>query len=783
MTDEETKRERPGRTVVTVALGFVAAAILINSWTYVTNGQAPYGDDNSAHLALLNHIAELWRAGTFELWWDQSNLGLPLFLAYQPLPALVGGTLGSAFSEFSARLAIFKGSIVILWALMPAAWYLGARWMGLARGEALIAGLLTLAVRDVHHVGFSFASVTYGGLYTQTWGMFFLPATVGAFRRYVVDRDLQLIAPVALFVVVSLSHLWCGMFAGVATLIWLLVSSRDRKERVVRALSVYVPALMLLAFWLGPMIATDHLIGGLPWKSEYYDGWPVAELFRHVLGGDIFDEGRLPWLSLSAVVGVVVVVQRRGRLVHRWLLGALVVSLLLFMGRTNFGALYDLIPMHAHINVMRYINAVQFCGIMAAAVGLWRVICWVWSRVRQLGAGGPAEVAQNRPRRASAEGCDPQEGARGVCGVSGDEDPPQTAPAEGCDPQEGARGGLEGQKWAVWGGVVGMALTVAFSVDRAHVFGESLRTFDQYDADFHALVDYLQPSAQGTRIPSRIVVSEALNTAPHIYRDLLPTLAGRGQVQSYALGYHATLSTYYADYTRYDARWARLFGAEYFVSRDPHRESMLGNFDRLFSQGRFTVWRPSGLERSGYFDFVTTPTEVHGGLREVRPAVRRVLVSGFGARALPVLTGPTEISADAGAPVLVTEDGSNVVWREEDPNAWPDALEAAGPESIGSTVIASRSGPNWYEADVDAAGGERLLLKVNYFPFWTADIDGERVEIDHVAPNFMAVDVPAGEHSVRFAYRNPWWQKLGALLCLVVLIGWGGWASRRENRG
>jgi hypothetical protein len=328
-----------------------------------------------------------------------------------------------------------------------------------------------------------------------------------------------------------------------------------------------------------------------------------------------------------------------------------------------------------------------------------------------------------------------------------------------------------------------MGLAAAFSLDRALAFAGSLRTFDQRAPDFQALVDFLQPSDDMTTVPARIVVSEPLNTSPHIYRDLLPALAGRGQVQSYALGYHATLSTYYADYTRYDERWARLFGAEYFVSRDPHRDSMLGGFDPVFRQGRFTVWRPSELSRSGYFDFVTTPARVHGGLRSIRPALRRMLVSGFGARALPVLAGPTDLSEDAGAPVLVTDAGEALPWRDDDPNAWPDRIESVAAESIDSTVTASRRGPHWYEANIDAVAGERLLLKVNFFPFWTAMVDGEHVDIDHVAPNFMVVDVPPGRHTVRFTYRNPWWQKLGALLSLLVLLAWGGWAARRGRDG
>jgi hypothetical protein len=65
-----------------------------------------------------------------------------------------------------------------------------------------------------------------------------------------------------------------------------------------------------------------------------------------------------------------------------------------------------------------------------------------------------------------------------------------------------------------------------------------------------------------------------------------------------------------------------------------------------------------------------------------------------------------------------------------------------------------------------------LLLKVNYFPWWHAYIDGEEITIEHVAPNFMAVLVPSGVHFVRFEYQNPVYQKVSFLLSLFLFFTW-----------
>ncbi len=725
MIDPPDNRLEIGRKTVVAILAAVAVAVVVVSRGYLFDGQAPYGDDNSAHLALMMHIADLWRSGVTDLWWDQSNLGLPLFMAYQPLPGLVSGTIGALVADTSARIAIFKSSIVGLWALMPAAWYLGARWLGLDRTAALLFGLLTLAIRDVHDVGFGFTAATHGGLYTQIWGMFLLPLTVGAFKRHVVDRVMPLVVPVALFVAVSMAHLFCGMYAGIATLGLVVSSSEERWARLGRAARVYLPALGLLAFWLGPLLATGDLIGGLPWRDEYYNGWPVVELFDRLLGGDVFDSGRLPWLTVLAFVGVVWTAGRERGLLDRWALGLGAVSIVLFMGRTNFGGWYDLLPMHADINVMRYINAVHLCGLLFAA-----------GAGRELLARSRAIINRRCPEGA----------ARTVVPIA-----------------------------------AGLLLVGVYGVDRARAFGETLRTFDHNHPNVRALVEHL--SGEPNR---RFAVDDPLNTAPHFYRDLLPALSGRGQLQSYALGYHATLSTYYADYIDYEsAAWARLFNVGAFVTREPFDETLVDGMEKTHDRGPYRVYSPADEPSWGYFDFVRTPIAVEGGYHAIRPLVRHLIEPAFERRVLPVLSGPTDTSSEADGPVLTTTGGGDrVVWRGPGRTDWREWLEReTGDEPIASEVLESSRGPAWYAAEVRAAGGsERLMLKVNYFPFWEATVDGEPAAIDHVAPNFMAIDVPEGRHEVRFTYRNPWWQKLGLVATLVALVVWGGVTWRRRRR-
>jgi hypothetical protein len=719
---DEPQTERLFRGTAWAILASAGLLVVAASWGYLTDGQAPYGDDNSAHLALMMHIADLWRSGITALWWNQSNLGLPLFMAYQPLPGLVSGTLAAPLADTGARIFLYKLTVIGLWATMPAAWYLGARWLGFDRVASLVFGLATLAVRDIHAVGFGFTAVAHGGLYTLVWGMWFLPMCVGAFRRYVIERDLPLVVPVSLFVATSMSHLFCGMYAGIATLTMVLTAGRDYRARLGRTLKVYLPALALMAFWLGPLLWTNHLAGGLPWKNEYYNGWPAVELFRHLFGGDVFDHDRLPWLTILVFVGVGICVQRASRARDRWMLTLGGLTLLLFMGRTNFGGWYDLLPMHDQINVMRYTAAIHFCGLMFAAVAgrqLWaRLANWV----------GDPRTLDGRTAAALAL----------AISVGG---------------------------WCV--------------VDRFQFVQRTLKTFDQTHPNVKATVDALA-EGRGTRF----AVSDHLNTSPHFFRDLFPALSGRGQLQSYALGYHATLSTYYADYIDYGTTWSRLFNVGGFLAREPYRRDLVDHLQETHHEGPYHVLQHEDAADWGYFDFVRTPAAIQGDYHAIRPAVRELLKPGFKRRALPRLVGPTDASVEAQAPILASSNLQEAIeWDGRDRREWRAAfLKAADEKPIDSEIVSSSRGRHWYEAKVRADGDrERLMLKVNYFPFWQATVDGKPVEIDHIAPNFMAIDVPAGTHRIRFVYTNPWWQKLGLVMTLLILTGWGAWRRRRGS--
>ncbi|MBL0128723.1 MAG: hypothetical protein IPP83_14970 [Flavobacteriales bacterium] len=80
-----------------------------------------------------------------------------------------------------------------------------------------------------------------------------------------------------------------------------------------------------------------------------------------------------------------------------------------------------------------------------------------------------------------------------------------------------------------------------------------------------------------------------------------------------------------------------------------------------------------------------------------------------------------------------------------------DALPAAPSDH----VVVSGSTHDPFTFDVAAAGPRLLVLQQSHYPGWEVSVDGESTPLLHVNIAAMAVEVPAGVHTVRFRYRKP----------------------------
>ena len=664
---------------------------------WMVSAQYPYGDDNSAHFAVGIHIANLFANGEFNFWWHQSNLGVPLFAAYQPLPSLFLGLLLTIFSNLVSPTIIFKSTILIPWMLMPSVWYKGLRWYGVGILPSLSIGLCTLLVQDPYNIGFGIRSSTIKGLYTQHYGLLFLPLFIGSMKRYLTDAS-SVRPPALFFALTVMTHLWVGLYAVIA-IVALFLSNPDKILEWLKKIPSFVLLCTgLIGWWIFPLLLTNEYAGGLPWTREYHNGLPFIKLSRYLVSGRLFDFDRLPFFTIVVGVGSITILRHFSNSMSRHWIALTLLTCVLFLGRTNLGTMYNLLPLHEQVNVMRYLTGIHICGIVAAGFAL----------------AGALQLSDKL-----------------------------------------------GQTIATIFRLTAMLSMIGLGISDIH---STLRTFDN-DESMAQLVSFLTYTDD-----NRIMVHQSLGTGNHFHRDLLPVLTNKGQVQSYAHGYHCTLSTYYAEYFDFSPTACDLFNVGHVVAKKPLPESFpVHAYQTVWENDKYMVVQPeSNKER--IFSLIQVRGMIQtSDFQEIRTLVRQLMVPAYANKVLPELilndSVPSTVFKTDDIEITVNESTTRSILRElHSEKNTPDLGE----------ITDVRRGLSSYSCTANVISDAWILLKANYFPFWTVLIDGIERPIVHVAPNFMAVEVTQGEHTVQFQYTNPLSQKYGvtlALLLFCILIG------------
>ncbi len=91
-----------------------------------------------------------------------------------------------------------------------------------------------------------------------------------------------------------------------------------------------------------------------------------------------------------------------------------------------------------------------------------------------------------------------------------------------------------------------------------------------------------------------------------------------------------------------------------------------------------------------------------------------------------------------------------------------------------SRVTRVLSEPEHRSFTVNSANGGTLALHEQFFPGWTATIDGKEAAESAWMGAFQAVNVPPGEHTVEFRYRSRL-LALGSAISGLALLGLGFW--------
>jgi hypothetical protein len=328
------------------------------------------------------------RAGHLPLtsWFPFLGAGSPQFLHYQSLPAILTGALGVVIGPDVA----FRWTLYLLLSLWPISVYLSARAFGAGRPAAAASAAMAPFLMSATGAGYEqHAYVWTGfGVWTQLWASWTLPLAWGWSWRAIRDGRGYLPA-IGLTALTVALHFETGYLALSVLLVWPLVAGRPLVTRVRRAAVLLGGSLLASAWVIVPLVqqrpwaAVNEPLQG----SGLVNGYGAREVMHWLLSGQLLDSGRLPVVTVFAVLGFGLAwLAWSSSPDARALLAALAVCLLFAFGRTTFGSLADVIPGGADLFFRRFMMGVQLAALLLAGRGA----AWLAGRcVRLLQARAP----------------------------------------------------------------------------------------------------------------------------------------------------------------------------------------------------------------------------------------------------------------------------------------------------------------------------------------------------------------------------------------------------------
>lgn len=378
-------------------LVLVGVAVAFNLWTLRAEFlNVWYLNDAGIHQSMVRWAAMRMREGhlPFDGWYPYLSLGASRFHHYQSLPHILTGALSTV-----AGAGTFRWSLYLLLCTWPIAVYCGGRLFDLEPWAAGVAALVSPLIVSAPALGFEWSSYVWrgSGTWAQLWGMWALPFAWGLSWRAVSKGRTIALAALVLGLTVCL-HLLIGYLALLSLGAWVLLSPGDLWRRAGRATLVGIGALATAAWMLVPLI-TDA-----KWMTQdefsrgtfYYDSFGARRVLGWLVTGRIFDNGRVPVVSVLVLIGLAVCVWRFRRSETARAIPAVgLLSLLLFFGRPTLGFVIDLLPGGSDLFLRRYVTGVHLAGIYLAGIGG----AWVGAKAMQLVR---ARVAWLKPAFAAA---------------------------------------------------------------------------------------------------------------------------------------------------------------------------------------------------------------------------------------------------------------------------------------------------------------------------------------------------------------------------------------------
>lgn len=680
------------------------------------------GDDLSFHFAEAARLADCIAQGDFDFWNPSANAGYASLYYYQAVPQLASAIPAAIFDH---HLFWFQLSVVLPLIAAPACAYKGMRLLGATPWQSVAGAFCVAFMNGESRWGAGNAGNFQVGLYTQTWALCAFPLALGYAVRWMRD-GAQLASAAVWSGFVLLCHPFAGIALGIAVLGgWLANLIMAGVDPVLRALA-------------------RPLKGRAQWLDAFVTRWehpPKRVLLHELLRG-----GALAIMfgivSLSVTLPILVDAEGFGGFPHR-------VSDEVGPGFEGLwkwyrtGWILDFQPKGAgmRLPVLTWVLP----AVIVLARG--RIFRWLWM---------PGILF------ALFLGLGPSMGK-----IGDDLIPPvrflgamQTVFAMG-----------------IGAGVIWLGTAIWNLADKAPQYAYAIRTF----LAALAAASVVLVAAPGQRaLASRV---RTLGDHPDNKRGELMKIneilaaqpQGRKQSGPGAENHWWNLLSYAYDRVpttlqmgggglqaspNYDFLWTQrdhvknawIFDAPYLVFATARGKNMplgetLGttkNFEvrKLPTPGVVSPVHVTGVLPPGYSHKEAGHKKALEWIKGEQPMKDEVLAyDGFGGAGEPP-KGHTIRS-----------------WHQDSPGDDADIV-----------------------AELDVQATTTFTVRESWHPRWHAYLDGEEIEVRRVTPDFPAVDVPPGKHTLEMRFERPWWAHAAWLAWpLSALAAWFVLRRRRDD--
>ncbi len=783
-------------------------------------------------LSCINNLTDHWVE-----YWGQ---GYPLPHFYQHLPSIIVVATTKLINFFGfgnwnlpagrqglGLYTTFRWMQFVYLSIFPLTLYWCARKFGFNRTTSALTGLLSTLISTQFLYGTDLNAVTWrgSGMTTQLMGMVTLPLALGSIYDSMVNRRKFARSAILLAFTFHM-HILFGFIATLSALLLSFIQIgvdigkhglRNLLSTAIvghfwkpisRLLKIMIPTVLLLAYWLLPLLSHNQLHNTSVWdeqiKFESYGAKVVTEKF---LGGQLLDANRPPILTYLTIIGFLLSLsfffaengegkirflqqftqpatnkspfkKKTGQageyvdsaprqtysntlewatigaekngispspLIFLFLPSLFIFWFLLYFGPTTWGKLFSLIPGTEGLHVHRLINGLHFASFFLIAI----VLSGLFSLIR-------SKLVKLRDKNIQNYGT-----------------------------------------WIIGSLLIALLLIPVFKErhefmkQNTYLINEHKKAYAQEIEEFQKVLGIIRSD------PGRVYAGRPGNWGKEF------TTGGASNFLLLSENGISTLGWL-------PESWSPFSDIEQFwdETREDHYELMnvrwvYAPLDVEMPENAFEVFKgkksqlariESCLEHpcgrlgndNDDFHFITVPFTVFSHKNNILNFDRLWLESdwpkSWSAPQVVLTDDAQNATRPKGGPVDGADvrmldmgtfefDGSGI--RDQIVNLLTSKLFDSTPSALPKTAHVKDStkiNPHQYKVDVTTDQTLALMTKFTYHPYWHAKIDGKENPTFMVAPAFLATAVPPGSHTIEFVYDPPASKKLLLGLSLIILF-------------